>query len=74
MERTFPLKDGTTLVREPLGSGPGVQANAPYDFALEIAFGEGQIVDGKPIVPTLQEMTQFVEGAIAIFAKEMFGN
>ena len=36
-------------------------------FAFEIAFGEGEVVQGEAVFPTLSQLGQFVEGFIELF-------
>jgi hypothetical protein len=36
-------------------------------FTFGVAFGEGEIVEGEPLVPTLHQLAQFVEGFIESF-------
>lgn len=59
-DRQFPLKDGAELFR-----GPPMDVNP--QISLEIAFGEGEVVEGEPLIPTLRELVQFVEGFIELF-------
>ena len=59
-DRHYPLEDGAVLLK-------GVSANLGHPqpqpkFTIQIAFGEGQIVDGEPLIPTLQQFIQLVEG------------
>jgi hypothetical protein len=39
------------------------------DLTFEIAFGQDQIMDGEPIIPTLQQFIDFVERTIEIIRK-----
>lgn len=68
-DRQFPLKDGTPLFRVPVEgrSGPGAQMHNNPQFAFEVAFGEGEVVKGESLIPTLLELVQFVEGFIKLF-------
>jgi hypothetical protein len=36
-------------------------------FTFEIAFGEDKVVQGEPLIPTLHELVQFVEGFVELF-------
>jgi hypothetical protein len=36
-------------------------------LGIEIAFGQVQVVEGEPLIPTLHRLIQFVEGFIALF-------
>ena len=62
--RFYPLQNGTILFEVPLNG------NHPFKdepkFTFEIAFGEGQILDGEPVIPALAQICQFVEGVIDI--------
>jgi hypothetical protein len=61
------LKDGATLHTEPID----FPANKPPEFTVTIAFGEGQIVGGEPVIPALTQMCEFVEGVCATFEKSI---
>jgi len=68
-DRQFPLHDGAELFRAPLNQ------DLPFEedpqFKVEIAFGEGQIVDGEPVVPALAQLGQFVEGVFNVFERRI---
>jgi hypothetical protein len=68
-ELTFPLEDGAEIYRAParLRTDPVAQMHMDPQFTFGIAFGEGEIVEGEPLVPTLHEFTQFIEGFIESF-------
>ncbi len=36
-------------------------------FVFEVAFGEGEVVKGEPLIPTLYQIIQFVEGFVKLF-------
>ncbi len=59
-DRQFPLKDGAVLYRGP-------QMDMYPQFTFEVAFGEGEVVQGEPLIETLHELVQFVEGFIKLF-------
>jgi hypothetical protein len=65
----FPLKSGDELSRR-VFSEPEYDAHA--HFRLQIVFGEGQVFEGKPVLPTLDEMIQLVEGIIYVFSNDIF--
>lgn len=67
--RQFPLYDGAELYRAPLDGE--LPFEEKLEFRLEIAFGEGQIVDGEPVIPTLLQLGQFVEGAFEVFERHI---
>ncbi len=59
----FPLQDGAELFRV----APDVDwwehnftIDTDYQPTFEIAFGKNQIVDGEPVIPTLQQFLRFV--------------
>lgn len=64
--RAYPLQDGTAVyrvmhaARESADDGIGGKPS----FSFEVAFGEGVIVSGEPIVPTLMELIEGVENAV----------
>jgi hypothetical protein len=72
-ERKFPLKDGDILGSYHRKTGEGIEDKTRFDFGFEIAFGEGQIFDGDPVVPTLKQHVEFIEDVSAAFASEVFG-
>jgi hypothetical protein len=65
----FPLEDSTEIYRVPArgSSSPVAQMHMYPHFTFGVAFGEGEIVEGEPLVPTLHEFTQFIEGFIESF-------
>ena len=65
----YPLKDGDVIASSKHFSGGPHKEN--LDAAFSIAFGEGQIVDGESVIPTLQQFIDFVERVIGIFAKHI---
>lgn len=66
INRAYPLQNGTEVfrvmqaARESADSGIG--GNPSFDF--DVAFGEGVIVKGEPIFPTLVELIGSVERAV----------
>lgn len=67
--RQFPLEDGMVLFT----SGIDGPFENNVQFTIEIAFGEGQILDGEPVLPALEQMCQFVEGVFNVFETELPG-
>ncbi len=63
-DRQFPLKDGAELFRAPMLD----KAHMNPQFTFEVAFGEGQVIQGEPIIPTLQEFIAVVQATIGRFA------
>lgn len=66
---TYPLKEGDELFRSVFFEP---HFDAKTDFVFQVAFGEGQVVDGQPLMPTLKEFIYLVERTIMIFAKHIF--
>lgn len=62
-DRLFPLKVGDELY---IG-GVDHPINAEMEFGFDIALGEPGIVDGEPLLETLQHMTDVVDGLVAGF-------
>jgi hypothetical protein len=69
-DRQFPLNNDTEIMRIAAAARGGSYQDLQFSF--EIAFGEGQIVDGEPVVPTLNQFVQFTSDAVETFAKEVF--
>lgn len=67
----FPLQDGAELFRAPID---GNTRNEDVKFQIDIAFGEGDILDGEPIIPTLWQLTQFVESVCDTFERDILSN
>jgi len=66
---TFPLEDGTEIYRIParLRDNPMAQMNMNPEFSFDVAFGEVEVVEGEPIIPTLHQLIEFVEGFTKLF-------
>jgi len=62
--RGTPLEDGATIMRH-TNFPPKVDMNTKP--VLEIAFAKGQVVDGEPVLPTLAQLAQLVEGTVEPF-------
>jgi len=54
--RIFPLKNGAVFFSQPL------HVNVNPKFTFEIAFDEPEIIQGEPILPTLHELANLVDG------------
>jgi hypothetical protein len=54
---TFPLKEGDILFTD----HPDTEVNQDMKFRFDVAFNEVGIVEGKPILPTLVEIADYVE-------------
>ncbi len=68
-DRQFPLEDGAELFRiaAQVRNDPMAQMHMNPQFVFEVAFGEGEVVEGEALIPTLHELIQFVEGFIELF-------
>lgn len=62
----YPLKDGDVIFSEPS------QEQGNFTFSFNVAFGEGQIADGEPLVPTPKQFIDFVESVVDVFDREFF--
>ncbi len=62
-DRLFPLKAGDELFID----GPDSEVNEKMEFRFDIAFGEPQIVEGEPILPTLHELANHIDALIQSF-------
>lgn len=60
-DRQYPLQDGAALFRTQAG------IHESPKFRFEVAFGEGELVKGEPILETLQQLTTCVEATIMPF-------
>ena len=65
-DRQFPLKDGAEVFRV-AAAARGSDMDMNPQFIFEVAFGEGEVVKGKPLIETLHELAQFVESFITLF-------
>jgi hypothetical protein len=69
-DRAYPLKDGTEVFRVKAGGRVSfAEFHDEPQFTFEAAFGEGQVVEGQPIFPTVDELVQFTERVIEIFER-----
>lgn len=59
--REPPIEDGTVLFE---ADPEGFEKHKDLQFAFEIAFGEPEILKGKPVVPTLRRLLDEVEGLL----------
>ncbi len=64
--REFPLQDGGEVfrvlkaARESAEQGMG----GAHSFSFDVAFGEGAVVSGEPIIPTLPDLIAGIESAV----------
>jgi hypothetical protein len=61
--RQFPLKQGNILFRD----APNAEVNEQMQFVFEVAFGEPQVIEGEPLLPTLVQMSDYVDNLIISF-------
>jgi hypothetical protein len=64
-EPLCPLKAGDKLYTIP--TWPEPEENVKIDFAFEVAFGEPEIVKGKPLLETVQEFSHLVDRIVSRF-------
>jgi hypothetical protein len=62
-DRQFPLKGGDELFID----GPDAEPNPAMQFRFDVAFGEPGIVEGEPLLRTVQEMAREVDEIVARF-------
>jgi hypothetical protein len=63
------LKDGAELYRfRPGGQTPDMQMN--HEFVFDVTFEQGGPGEGESVIPTLQQLIQFVEYVIGLFESE----
>jgi hypothetical protein len=64
----FPLEDGTEIYRIPAHrrTDPRAQMHMNPQFRFEVAVGEVELVEGKPLIPTLHQLIQFADGFIEL--------
>jgi hypothetical protein len=62
-DRMWPLKAGDQLFID----APDAEVDENRQFRFEVAFGEPKIVEGEPIIETLQQMADLVDSLIVSF-------
>ena len=62
-DRLFPLKAGDELFID----APDAEVNEKMPFAFDVAFGEPQILEGEPLVETLQKFADIADNLIRNF-------
>lgn len=70
-DRLYPLKDGDEVFRIKAEARKS-KFQPKFDLTFEIAFGEGQIVDGEPLVPSLRQLIDFTKRIVEIFERRLF--
>jgi hypothetical protein len=59
-DRLFPLKAGDELFID----APNAKVNEKMQFVFEVAFGEPRIIEGQPLLKTLHEFKNLVDGIV----------
>jgi len=59
-DNAFPLKVGTDIFID----SPDAEPSNRISFNFSVAFGESNIIDGEPIVPTLIEFAQMIDDIV----------
>jgi len=62
-DRLFPLQVGTELFID----APDAQPNSKIQFRFDVAFGEPDVVEGEPLLETLQAAIAYVEKVVTGF-------
>jgi hypothetical protein len=71
-DRQFPLKDGVEVYRVcAAAQGISLCSDDPQ-FTFEIAFGDGQVVDGEPVFNLLETLVKEVERVTDLFERDIF--
>lgn len=60
--RVFPLKNGQVFFSQPL------DVNEDPKFLFDVAFNEPEVIQGDPVLPTLHQLTQLVDGMVTSLA------
>ena len=59
-DKGFPLKEGFELLRVPADAEP----NPKQKFRFQVAFSESGVAEGKPLLETLHQLANLVEGIV----------
>jgi len=74
-DRQYPLKDNAEVMRVKAAARTSDSKVDPdYQFTFEVAFGDGEVVQGEPVLPTLQHLIDYVEDVIDIFDRNIFSS
>jgi hypothetical protein len=60
----YPLEEGTELFSAAPGVSDLFEQNADLKFTFHVAFGEPEILEGEPVVPTLRRLLDEVKGLL----------
>jgi hypothetical protein len=61
----FPLKDGDEIYRLPAVFRAEYEHNTKFGF--HVAFGEGTVAKGEPLVPTLRDLASAIQEMVELF-------
>jgi hypothetical protein len=67
-----PLKEGDLIFRSEVGPGLRRESDPNAYLAFEVAFGEGQVVDGEPLLPKLKQLINVTERIVDLFDRRIF--
>ena len=68
-DRFRPIEDGTVLYRLPYLSTESrhTKMKVEHDLTFEIAFGEGEVLEGEAVLPTLHRLAERVDRVAKLF-------
>jgi hypothetical protein len=66
-DRAYPLQDGKEVFRAMKAARENAEQGmgGAHSFSFDVAFGEGVVVSGEPIIPTLPDLVAGIESAVA---------
>ena len=65
-DRLYPLSDGEvlfTIKKEARNNGGMI----PTEFTFELCFGEGEVIEGEPLIQSLQKLMDLTIGIVEKF-------
>ena len=68
----FPLKNGDVVFEYGYANDPDRKHKGEFKLTIDVAFGEGQIIDGQPVIPSLQQFVDFIERIAGVFDRHLF--
>jgi hypothetical protein len=72
-DRQYPLKDNAEVMRIK-ATARNSDLDFDFKFTFEVEFGDGEVIKGEPILPTLQQLIDYVEDIIDIFDRNIFSS
>jgi hypothetical protein len=63
-DRQYPLKDGAEVFRIMKQAIHGAASKDKFGITFSVAFGEGSVVNGEPVVPTVRGLVEHVRDTI----------